>query len=165
MRVFPIHLQPNKLRFLCVALLCLFLTSPKAHADEWGMNFYGFSYHETRSYSDSEGRETKWNEVNPGVGLNHVFHQKGRIEFFHEEAFYQDSQKRTAWYVIGGGKYRFAPSFQLGAATGGFTSSNLANYGLGFLFIASWHQESVIYHLAIPLKHQVAAFYVTFKLE
>ncbi|MDH5559792.1 MAG: hypothetical protein OEY59_02955 [Deltaproteobacteria bacterium] len=153
-------------RILILILLLILVMAPLARAGEWGVNLYGLSYHETRTYTDSSGNRRHWNETNFGLGLNQVFFRYKGGSLFHEEATYIDSKRRSQFYFMVGVKYEFLKNIELGTAAGRMATYNREVDVVGVLMVLSYHYRSVIFHLAAPpINRQAVALYMTIKLD
>lgn len=159
-----------KRKSLLVVFLLSFLTIP-SRAGDFGINFYGLSYHFSRTTSD--GRS--FNEFNPGLGVKYVFLQANRSMFFCEGGIFSDSEKNTARYAAIGYGFNFIDSLlSLGLTVGPYRSRTLNNNQtlLAVIPTFSTHLRWLSVHLAylpaykdVNRVHAVGLFFSLYPLE
>ena len=112
------------------ALLLLALCAPPAHADDWGLNVYGASYHFDRDKAKELGLT---HEFNPGLGARWRREASESWDFFADIGFYRDSKANTAGLLGGGGLWHASEHLRLG---GGLVLLKSDTYNDGKAFIA-----------------------------
>ena len=107
---------------LLTALICTVTATNNCSAAELGLNLYGLSYHIDRR--DVNGY--RFNERNPGVGVQFVFAQVRSSQYYVEAAILEDSYKRTAKYATFGYAYRIVGGLSIGALCGIYDSRSVS---------------------------------------
>lgn len=162
---FFINIASNHLFFLIIiGFIIHFLLPSQVFAEELGINVYGLSYHKERTYTD-KGEEKKWNEINPGAGLNYIFHLKGNHIFFHDGGIYNDSKYRLSSYISSGYKYKLLKNTQIGMAGAFFLSFNKENAGYGILSSISYQYNSITINFLTPVTLEGLVVYITLRIK
>ena len=107
---------------LFVIVAGLLVCHSPACGGEFGINLYGLSYHLDRR--DVTGY--RFNERNPGIGLQFVAYEKQRSRYYLEAAILEDSYRRAAKYVTLGYGYHVYKGFSLGVLFGLYDSRSVA---------------------------------------
>jgi hypothetical protein len=110
---------PAALRRLLAAVV-LGIACGAAHADEFGVNVYGLSYHFNRDRA-------------PGLGFRWQFAEHERWRFFADAGVFSDSGRNTAVLAGAGALWHVGAGFQVGAA---LAVMNSDTYNNGRTFIA-----------------------------
>ena len=108
-------------RFVLTLLMALAFTE-QASAIEFGLSFYGLSYHIDRR--DETGY--RFNERNPGFGVQAILASRDRSKYYIEAAILEDSYRRAAKYVTFGYDYRLYKGLSLGVLCGIYDSRSVA---------------------------------------
>jgi hypothetical protein len=112
------------------ALLILALCAPRAHADDFGVNVYGASYHFDRDKAKEMGLT---HEFNPGLGLRWRREWSESWDLFADAGFYRDSKENPAILIGGGGLWRATDHLRLG---GGLVALKSDTYNHNKLLVA-----------------------------
>lgn len=126
-------------------VLALMLMPVRLSAVELGVNVYGFSYHLDRR--DEFGR--KFNERNPGVGVNASFLERHRSTYYLEAGIFEDSYNYGAKYVTVGYDYRLYKGLSIGTLIGFYDSRAVTNEGFALVAVPllSFRYHAVKLHL------------------
>ena len=112
------------------ALLLLALSAPLAHADDYGINLYGASYHFDRDKAKELGLT---HEFNPGIGARWRREYSESWDLFSDIGVYSDSKANTAALFGGGGLWHATDHLRLG---GGLVLLKSPTYNGNAAFIA-----------------------------
>jgi hypothetical protein len=107
---------------LLFALLLVAAFTERAAAIEFGLSLYGLSYHLDRR--DETGY--RFNERNPGFGVQSILASKDRSKYYVEAAILEDSYRRAAKYITFGYDYRLYKGLSLGVLCGIYDSRSVA---------------------------------------
>ena len=152
------------------ALLLLALCASPAHADDFGINVYGASYHFDRDKAKELGFT---HEFNPGLGLRWRRARTDTWDLFADAGFYSDSAANTALLLGGGGLWHATDHLRLGAALTAF-KSDTNNRGKGFIApipVAAYEGRRVTFNVVFLPKWRDAprtnqlGFWLTFWLS
>jgi hypothetical protein len=133
-------------------LVCLVSFPTTLFAGEIGINIYGISYHPERR--DSNGR--KFDELNPGVGINYIALEKSKSIFQVNAGIFKNSGGEAAQYIGGGYCYKIGKGFSAGGELVYFHSSsyNNGNSTLGIVPMASYRRNSLSFTLLYLPKYK-----------
>lgn len=107
---------------LFTALIFTVASAKQASAIEFGLSFYGLSYHLDRR--DETGY--RFNERNPGFGVQSILSTRNRSKYYVEAAILEDSYRRAAKYITFGYDYRLYRGLSLGVLCGIYDSRSVA---------------------------------------
>jgi hypothetical protein len=99
-----------------------------AEASEFGVNFYGFSYHPDKA--DSNGNH--FHAWNPGLGAQYTFFQQGRHRFLIDGGIYRNSSAHHSEYISAAYRFRLGFGFELGPVVALYHSPD-QNSGKAFI--------------------------------
>ena len=112
------------------ALLLLALCAPRAHADDFGINVFGASYHFDRDKAKQIGLT---HEFNPGLGVRWRREWNEHWDLFADAGFYRDSKANMAGLAGGGGLWHATERLRLG---GGLVALKSDTYNHNKLLVA-----------------------------
>jgi hypothetical protein len=125
----------------------LFLLCPgeTLTAGEFGLNIYGLSFHLDRK--DSSGK--KFNEINPGLGMNYVFQNTSKHIVKMDAGLFKNSGSQLAEYVAMGYAYKLRNSLNVGGEVAFLHGKNYNNGrpSLGIVPMLSFRHETVSFNL------------------
>lgn len=141
-------MPPKRLLILIVLFL---LASTSVRPADWsrlGLTLYGVSYHLERR--DEDGY--RFNEVNPGLGLQYRFHERGKSAYALESGILLDSYRRRATYFVLGYRYTLLRNFGVGLVFGLYDSRAVSESGAvvaaaPYLAVDFHHASLRIFHL------------------
>jgi hypothetical protein len=134
-------------------------------AGEFGLNFYGFSYHPDDT--DSLGRDFK--PFNPGIGARYSFIETKKHILLCDGGIYSNSTGHVSKYVSAGYRFKLPYGFEIGPNVAVYQSPD-QNSGKAFLaplMIFSYRIERVLFHV-VPIprykdvnRNAAVGFYAT----
>jgi len=152
---------------LLLFLTLLFLEIP-AQAQEFGINFHGFSYHPDRT--DSAGNHFRG--FNPGIGARFVFRESARHVWLVEGGIYSNSSGNASKYAGGGYRFKLPAGFEVGPTLALYQSpdQNNSRTFLAPLLVLSYRYKKALFHI-VPVprykdvnRNAVVGFYATVNL-
>ncbi len=118
-------MHPKRLVIVVLLLLPASTTSGAAEWSRFGLTLYGVSFHLERR--DETGY--RFNEINPGLGLQYLFHERGKSEYSLESGILLDSYRRRASYFVLGYRYTLLRNFGVGLVFGLYDSRAVSESG------------------------------------
>ncbi|MBI5417718.1 hypothetical protein HZA55_07205 [Candidatus Poribacteria bacterium] len=157
----------KKISGCCIINFFLFCFINNVFANEFMFDIYGLSHHyKTKSYINKYNNKKNFNELNPGLGLRHVFLDEKKYAMSALIGFYKDSMENNANYFGFSYKYKITEDFYAGVDLGFFETKSYdehvfplptltyhaENFAVNLIWIPSNTTPALGLSLTIPIR-------------